>query len=77
MCVCVGVFVLHPLLFPLRWGKTQAISCEYKLAKLILQTGCLLYHLTSWRKQVLIQKLLSQIPKIFNQYKIAERKTNT
>ena len=36
-----------------------------KLTKLILQTGCSSYHLTSWRKSPLIHKPPAKIPKVF------------
>ena len=39
------VFVLRPLLFLLREGRTRALSSEYKLTKMILQVGCRSYHL--------------------------------
>ena len=33
-----------------------SLDPKYKLTKLTLQTGCLYYHLTSWKKSPLIQK---------------------
>ena len=46
-----------------------------KLTKLILQTGCSSYQLTSWRKSPVIQKPPAQIHKVFYQPEKTE-KTN-
>ena len=62
-------FILRPVLFHLM----LALSSACKLTRLILQIGCPLYRLTSWRKSILIQKNLVQIPKYFNQYGIAKK----
>ena len=56
---------------PREWGKTRALSSEYNLTKLILQTGCPCYHRTSSKKSAPIQKHPAQIPKPFNQQEIA------
>ena len=56
------MLVLRSLSFPSRRDRTRALSSEYKLAKVILQTGCPSYHLTS----------SSKIPESFNQHGLDE-----
>ena len=47
-------------------GCAWDLSFEYKLINLILQTRCLSYHLTSWRKSVLNQNSsVQRKPKTF------------
>ena len=54
-------------------GCAWNLSFEYKLINLILQTRCLSYHLTSWRKSVLNQNpSVQRKPKTFNQHSTAE-----
>ena len=68
------------LLYILYYSPIAGVGCGLKallskLTKLILQIGCLSYHITSWRKSVLIQILSVQIPEAFHQHEKAE-KTN-
>ena len=60
-----------PLLFPSSEGRTQDLSSEYKLTKLILRVECASYNLTSYIKSALIHKPLAKIPKTFNQHDTA------
>ena len=55
------LFVLHPLFFPTKEGRMRALSFNVKIIELILQSGCLSYHLTSWRKSTLIQTPTAQV----------------
>ena len=51
------MFIQCHLLFPSRGGRMQVSSIEYKLTES--------YHLTSWQKSVLIQRLSVQMQKDF------------
>ena len=69
----IFVFFLRPLLFPSGRNTTWALNSEYKLTILILQTGRLFYHMTSYRKLELIQKPSAQIPRVFNHHGITKK----
>ena len=66
--VVLCIIVFCPVLFSSRGWRTQALSPEYKLTKLILWFRCPSYILTSWRKSAHIYKPSGQIYKAFNQH---------
>ena len=55
-------------LLPSKGARTLALSSDCKIGRLILLIGCFSYHLTSYRKSVLIQKASAQVPKAFHQH---------
>ena len=63
VCICVYVLVIFLLLFPSRVGRTWASKSECKIDQTDFQVWCPSYHLVSWRKPSLIQKLSAEISK--------------
>ena len=73
-----SVSVLVCSFYILYYSLQEGIGCKLKalnvkLTKLIFEIGWPSYHLTSWRKSVLIQKPLAHISKAFHQHRIAEK----
>lgn len=67
-------FVLLPVIFPYRGGRMWALSSESKIDHADITFNITYsFHLTSWRRLVLIQKLAAQIPEVFYQPRIAEK----
>ena len=68
MSICVTFFFI-----PYRGVGLKLEAMYAKLTKLILQTGGLFYHLTSWKESILIQKPSLQLPNLFQQYGNSEK----